>query len=73
MKNTNIIKKYLNNVNVDTAIGMDYLDANKTAGEEAWRQLHKNVESNIDQVLEATPNKAPSIRPPPSHHENYQS
>ena len=36
---------------------------NKTAGEEeAWRQLHKNVASNIKQVLAATPHKAPTIR-----------
>ena len=27
--------------------------------------------SNIEQVLVATPNKAPTIRPPASHHENY--
>ena len=26
---------------VDTAVWMHYLDANKTAGEEARRQLHK--------------------------------
>ena len=50
-----------------------YLDANKTAGEEARQQLHKNVASNIEQVLVATPNKAPTIRPPASHHENYPS
>ena len=37
------------------------------------RQLHKNVESNIEQVLTATPNKALTIRPPASHHENYTS
>ena len=30
---------------------MHYLDANKTAQEEARRQLHKNVASNIEQVL----------------------
>ena len=36
---------------------MHYLDANKTAGEKARRQLHKNVASNIEQVLEATPQK----------------
>ena len=41
---------------------MHNLDANKTAGEEARRQLHKNVASNIEQVLAATPNKAPTIR-----------
>ena len=36
------------------------------AGEEARRPLHKNVESNIEQVLAATPHKAPTIRPPAS-------
>ena len=35
---------------IDTAIWMHYLDANKTAGEEARRQLHKNAVSNIEQV-----------------------
>ena len=52
---------------------MHYLDANKTAGEEAGRQLHKNAASNIEQVVEVTPHKAPSIRPPTLYHENYTS
>ena len=43
------------------------------AGEEARRQLHKNAASNIEQVMAATPHKAPTIRPPASHHENYPS
>ena len=47
------------------------MDANKTAEEEARRQLHKNAVSNIEQVLAATPYKAPTIWPPASHHENY--
>ena len=47
--------------------------ANKTAGEEARRQLHKNTASNIEQVPEATLHKAPTIQPPTSHHENYPS
>ena len=47
---------------------MHYLDTNKTAGEEARRQLYKNVVSNLEQVLVATPHKAPTIRPPASHH-----
>ena len=34
---------------------MRFLDANKTAGEKARWQLHKNAASNIEQVLEATP------------------
>ena len=64
---------------VDTAVWMHYLDAKKTAGEEARRQLHKNIASNIEQVLASTPHKAPTphkastIRPPASHHENYPS
>ena len=58
---------------VDTAVWMHDLDANKTSGEEARRQLHKNVASNTEQVLAATPHKAPTIRPPASHHENYPS
>ena len=58
---------------VDTAIWMHYMDANKMAGEKVRRQLHKNTASNIEQVLEATPHKAPTIRPPTSHHENYPS
>ena len=48
---------------------MHYLDANKMAGEEATQQLHKNAASNTEQVPEATPHKAPTIRPPTTHHE----
>ena len=44
-----------------------------TAGKEATRQLHKDVANNIEQVLAPTPHKAPTIRPPASHHENYPS
>ena len=42
-----------------------------TLTKEARQQLHKNAASNIDQVLAATSHKAPTIRPPTSHHENY--
>ena len=42
---------------------MHYLDANQTAGEEAGRRLHKNVASNIEQVLAATPHKTPTCLP----------
>ena len=58
---------------VDTAVWMHYLDANKTAGEEARQQLYKNAASNIEQVLEATPHKASTIRPPTSYYGNYPS
>ena len=58
---------------IDTAVWMHYMDANKMAGEEARRQLHNNVASNIEQVLAATPHNAPTIRPPASDHENYPS
>ena len=46
---------------------------NKTAREEARRQLHKNAASNLEQVLAATPHKTPTVRPPASYHENYSS
>ena len=36
------------------------MDANKTAGEEARRQLHKNAACNLEQVLAATPHKTPN-------------
>ena len=42
-------------------------------GEKTLRQIHKNAASNFEQVLEATPHKSPTIRPPTTHHENYQS
>ena len=58
---------------IETAVWMHYMDANKTAGEEDRRQLHKNVASKIEQVLVASPHKTPTIRPPASHHENYPS
>ena len=50
-----------------------YMDANETDGEKAWQQLRKNAATNIEQVLEAAPNKAASVRPPTTHHENYQN
>ena len=49
------------------------MDANKTTGEEARRQLHKNAASNLEQVLATTPHKIPTIRPPASYLENYPS
>ena len=33
------------------------------------RQLHKNAASNIEQVIEAAPHKAATVRPPTTHHE----
>ena len=40
------------------------MDINKTYGEKAWRQLHQNAASNIEQVLKAAPLKAAAVRPP---------
>ena len=45
------------------------MDANKTAGEEARRQLHKNAACNLEQVLATTPHQTPTVRPPASYHE----
>ena len=50
-----------------------YMDANWTHGEKAWRQLPKNTESNIEQVLKAAPHNVAAFRTPTIHHENYQS
>ena len=43
---------------VDTAIWIHYMNTNWTYGENAWRQLHKNAASNIEEVKEAAPLKA---------------
>ena len=37
------------------------------------KRLEKKLDSNIEQFLVATPHKAPTIRPPAFHHENYPS
>ena len=58
---------------IDTTIWMHYMDSNKTAGEEARQQLHKNAARNLEQVQAATPHKTPTVRPPASYHENYSS
>ena len=44
------------------------MDTNWMCGEKAWQQLHKNVVSNIEQVLEAA-----AVQPLTTHHENYPS
>ena len=56
-----------------TLILLHYMDTNKTAGEEARWQLHKNAACNPEQVLAATPYKTPTVRPPAPYHENYSS
>ena len=50
---------------------MQYMDANKTNGEKPWQELHKNAESNTEQVPEVTPHKTAALRSPTTHHENY--
>ena len=49
------------------------MDAIKTYGEKAWRQLHKNAASNIEQILEGASHKTAAVRPFTTHHENYPS
>ena len=58
---------------IDIALLMLHEDANKTYGEEAWRQLHENAASNIERVRETAPHKTASVRPPTARHENYQN
>ena len=64
---------YVCSGHIGTAIWLHYMDANKTAGKEARRQLHKNAACNLEQVLAATPHKTPTVRPPAPYHENYSS
>ena len=52
---------------------MHHLEANITDGEEARQQLHKDVASNTEQVLAASPHEAPTIQLPAFHHDNYLS
>ena len=68
-----LVNRILKRTLTHSCLQFEYLDANKTAGEKARRQLHKNAASNSEQVLEATPHKARTIRPSTSHHENYPS
>ena len=49
------------------------MEANKTNGEKAWRQLLKNSSNCIEQAQEAKPLKTAAVRPPTTHHENYSS
>ena len=58
---------------VETATWVHYIDANKTYGEKALRQLHKNAASYIEQDLMATPNKTAAARPPSTYLKNYQN
>ena len=57
---------------VDTALWMHYMYANWTYGEKAWRQLLKNAARNTEQLKRAS-QKAAAVRPPTTHHENYQN
>ena len=52
---------------------MHHMDGNKTYGEKAWRQLHKDAASYIEKVLEATAYKTADVLPPATHHKNYQN
>ena len=58
---------------INTAIWMYHMDANKTYGEKAWWQLHKNAVSCIDKIQEEAPHKTAAIRSPTTHHKNYPS
>ena len=46
---------------------MHHIDAYKTHREKAWWELHKNVTSFIEQILEATSHETTAVRPLTSH------
>ena len=50
---------------------MHHMDADLAYGEKVWRQLHENVTSCIEQILEATSHKAAAVRPPPTYLKNH--
>ena len=54
---------------IDIAVWMHYLVANKTGGEEARQDCCEQYRTSPG----GNTNKAPTIRPPVSHHENYLS
>ena len=39
------------------------MDADETYGEKAWRELHKNATSYIEQILEATSHETAAVWP----------
>ena len=49
---------------------MQHTDAYKAYGEKDWRQLHKNVESSIEQIQEAVSHRTAAVQPPTTHLEN---
>ena len=46
---------------------MHHMDANKVFREKTRRELHKNVKSYVEQILEATFHKTAAVLPPTSH------
>ena len=71
---TDKIKQFFpSSCRIDTIVWMHKMDANKTYGEKAWRQLHKNAATNIEHVLEATPHRTAALGTPITLHENYPS
>ena len=47
------------------------MGADQPYKEKAWRELHKNATSYIEQILEATSFKTENVRPPNSHLKNH--
>ena len=46
---------------------MHHMDDGSAYREKAWQELHKNVTSYIEQILEAKANKTTAVRLPTSH------
>ena len=63
---------FLSSGRIHTAVWMHYMDTNKTYGEKAWQQLHRNVAINIEQVTETASHKASAVRPLTTHHDTFQ-
>ena len=46
---------------------MHQMDTENMYREKAWRQLHKNATSYVEQILEVTSYKITAIQPPTTH------
>ena len=56
---------------VSTTVWLHNLDSNKTLGEKAWWELHKNAASCFKQISEVAPHKTAVACPFNSHHTSH--
>ena len=60
-----IKRNFFPSIDANSNIWMHHIDA--TYKEKAWRELHKNATSYIEEILEAISQKTAAVRSPTSH------